>query len=1097
MEFELEEIKNAYKRLKTYIYYDNSDILLRRRLVEFETDLSKNYDIIFDRDRKPYLTGDNQAKYFLKSIGVDNKLERFTEELNKYSDKNEFFNFFLGKINVDFYPKKYHQNQTSANFITNKRIKKEYPLERLTAFIDAPIEIHLIATLWTIRKGVGYDARLLDNCIGNRLLLNKEKKAIVQGSGLFKPYFKQYQKWRDDSVKVAQELLNNDKDVLFLNLDVKDYFHSVRIPNEMIHESKFTASNHNIEKILLEIHHKYTLLIAENHKIPYDFKQELEFDDKEKLKESILPIGLLSSYVLANYYLHDFDKRITEKYKPAYYGRYVDDILIVLSDPNPNSSLEETNIDFKFNFSKYKKLINSNSKIHNKISFSKKDLNVIEHYILSNLSPLLNLVDSPFNDKYKLDEGRVFKINGKKSLFCQSEKTLLYHFDSEESEMVIDKLKKELEERTSEFRDLPNHENSFNNFENNAYHLHYTGTEGKIRTLKDYKENRYGLTLYLSNQIFSTVRHRRSISDKEKSQVLKFFKGETCLIFYRLWERIFTFFLVNEDSKSYVEFYLHCAEQVDKIGTFNGKVKGTNVRYEKVRATLAEYLDCAHELTISLNPYFLSKFKEVEKNFEFKTNELQNSLLTYFFENRFTKNDSIWKNRFRETNMIRHQYVLIPLLNFTKGSKRASNNLIDLDFNIESSSFELDVNLIKESPRPLKYWECCMATIFELLSKYSNTNSNESSEYVDINILGPFISTRKDPLTEKEEKSEKYYLDLAFDIYLQANSGHLPSYVLRDDNLKNNFFNLTNRNTQIDKDTRLNEFRINSNEKLNKPKISFANTEVLESNIVNGIRNTPNLSRARYEKLTSILNKARKEESDIVVFPEFFLPINLFSSLVQYSIKNQALLMTGLEHVVSSNTAFNFIGTILPVQSHGINDATIIFRLKNHYAYMEEELIKENHSLIPKPKNYRYDIINWKNIYFSNFYCFELADLEHRSLLRSKIDLLIAIEWNKDTPYFSNIVESGSRDLHCYIAQVNTSQYGDTRLTQPTETATKDILKLKGGKNDTILVSALDISKLREFQRKKFSKTNKEFKPLPPNFNYKEVLKRISNKNIT
>lgn len=60
-------------------------------------------------------------------------------------------------------------------------------------------------------------------------------------------------------------------------------------------------------------------------------------------------------------------------------------------------------------------------------------------------------------------------------------------------------------------------------------------------------------------------------------------------------------------------------------------------------------------------------------------------------------------------------------------------------------------------------------------------------------------------------------------------------------------------------------------------------------------------------------------------------------------------------------------------------DATVIFRLKNHYAHSEEHLITGNHLEIPKPKPYRYDLINWRNIYFSVFYCFELANVEHRS----------------------------------------------------------------------------------------------------------------------
>ena len=59
------------------------------------------------------------------------------------------------------------------------------------------------------------------------------------------------------------------------------------------------------------------------------------------------------------------------------------------------------------------------------------------------------------------------------------------------------------------------------------------------------------------------------------------------------------------------------------------------------------------------------------------------------------------------------------------------------------------------------------------------------------------------------------------------------------------------------------------------------------------------------------------------------------------------------------------------------------------------------------------------------------------------------------------MVEASSRDLHVYVAQAHTCQYGDSRLTQPSEYANKDILRLKGGINDIILVAQIDIPKLR------------------------------------
>lgn len=250
----------------------------------------------------------------------------------------------------------------------------------------------------------------------------------------------------------------------------------------------------------------------------------------------------------------------------------------------------------------------------------------------------------------------------------------------------------------------------------------------------------------------------------------------------------------------------------------------------------------------------------------------------------------------------------------------------------------------------------------------------------------------------------------------------------------------------------------------------------------------------RYNKLANILNKARQEDTDLLLFPECFIPINLLSTLSRYAVDNETLIITGLEHITLNRTSFNFVATILPVTVNGIKDSVVILRLKNNYSPAEEHLINKHHLIVPKPNNQLVQLINWRNLYFSVCYCFEMANISHREKLKGKIDLLIGIEWNKDTPYFSNIVEASTRDLHCYVAQVNTSNYGDTRLSQPKESALKDILKLKGGINDLIIVGEIDHNKLRRFQRIKASiNTSKEFKPLPPNFLLEDVIRRIKN----
>jgi hypothetical protein len=90
----------------------------------------------------------------------------------------------------------------------------------------------------------------------------------------------------------------------------------------------------------------------------------------------------------------------------------------------------------------------------------------------------------------------------------------------------------------------------------------------------------------------------------------------------------------------------------------------------------------------------------------------------------------------------------------------------------------------------------------------------------------------------------------------------------------------------------------------------------------------------------------------------------------------------------------------------------------------------------------------------------------------------------------SNIIESAVRDLHCYVVQVNTSQYGDSRVSAPQESIKIDLVKVKGGINTAILKAELNISEIRDFQSKLYSSVDKRFKPTPAGYNEEEARKR-------
>nr|WP_121272657.1 RNA-directed DNA polymerase [Pedobacter schmidteae] len=697
MGFTYDEVLEAYIKLKSYIYYDSSNLYMRQRLAIFETNLPNDLDIMSERGLfQKFATAydvkfDPEEKLEL----YEKKLMIFTEALNSHHENPSYFNYYLSDISAKLLPKKIKDIHEHSKIITNKRTAEEYQIERSLVFIDAPIEIHLISVLWILKHGVDLDSKLSNNCFGNRLILNHERTAVVQGSGLFKPYQKQYQKWRDGSVDVARSHLESGNNVLMLNLDIKDFFHSVRIPAEKLNIPPFNInskrdslqSKNSLVAIFCRIHEQFTELIANDYKAPYDFGSEV-MDEEGNVHHYILPIGLLSSFVLANDYLIDFDQRIAKKSKPVYYGRYVDDILMVIVNPVIPSEEARDNIKaLNFSFPEYRNKLEKmvyNDAYEHLAQDDYEELSDLEQIVLENFYPVLLLIDKPGflkpNDtshiKVAPKEERLFKLNDYKRLYCQSDKTLLYYFDKDESSLVIDKLKRDLEEKSSEFRNYEDAEDE-QDFEESAYHLLYDGTEGKIRTLKDYKEDKFGLTVYLSKKIFNALRRADKLSDEDAEKVVRFFRGKNTLTLYSLWERVFVYLLVNNKATAYVKFYLSC---VKSILALNPK-SSVDIDTDDYQENVLEFLHISHELALSLDPTFLSRSKEANRLFTFSVNTFKPEH-PYFEKIELDPEESnSFVERYRRSNLIRHHFAAQPLITYTDEYKTDKNfTEIKLDF---------------------------------------------------------------------------------------------------------------------------------------------------------------------------------------------------------------------------------------------------------------------------------------------------------------------------------------------------------------------------------------------------------------------------------
>jgi len=286
--------------------------------------------------------------------------------------------------------------------------------------------------------------------------------------------------------------------------------------------------------------------------------------------------------------------------------------------------------------------------------------------------------------------------------------------------------------------------------------------------------------------------------------------------------------------------------------------------------------------------------------------------------------------------------------------------------------------------------------------------------------------------------------------------------------------------------------------------IAIANIPVLEGQIKASYLRRPVLTRPRLKQLTTLLNNISKYHSgndkiDMVIFPEVSIPYAWEPIIVSWARKHNIGVICGLEHRVNRrNIALNEILAALPYNISDHHKGCLpLHRLKRIYSPKEITDLRANALRIPKQnKNARdpYQLIRWRGASFAIYNCFELTCIEDRSLFKGKVDFLVAIECNRDVNYFSSIVESTSRDLHCYIIQVNDPEYGDSRIVSPSKLEVMNPLRIKGGVNTTFLTMKLDLKALRKHQLKNIMRmtTSDKFKHIPPGFSRADLMTRIN-----
>ena len=1031
MKINQELVEQAYKKLKSSVYFDRTLPFLRNDIVKFE---------LKHKGKKL----DDFLGKISNAINDNYVFEKFTDEI-------------CSKIDVVSLPKKLENN---GNDIITNAGTDEIIINELQHYIDLPVEGHILGVLWIMLLGYRIDNKFYEHSYGNRIrkkLYNELSNKPTYSPYLFEPYFAQYESWRDRALSEAQKHMNEKQDIVILTLDFKRYYYSLDVDEKVMDELFDDAGLEN-EDLRINCK-KLNSFIG---KVIAKYSDQFgEFFDKKH----ILPIGFLPSNIIGNWFLNKFDKAIIDGWNPVYYGRYVDDILIV--------DKIESNGDI------YQKAISNKLKSKDIIEFfltnCTKWNGLVNECKTTSFYSLLKL-DEKLTDACKKESGKkesedsvVYKVNefyypgegNKTEIIVQNDKVKIFYFKYNESDSLITCFKKNILKNISEFRYLPEDESVFQYEDySDIYSLKSDDSINKFRGIDGIKLDKYELSKFLGKylriggmiQDFSETRFERDI--------LKIFNYRAIIENYTMWEKIIEIFVINEHFDSLIHFCKKIKEAIDKT------------KYTEKRNGLPETLidNVPGDLLMHLHAALCKSFALVWKEEREKIKkEIYIDILN---DPEFLDFDQLTKGYYF-TKMIDKSVmpIFIDMLDF-KDLKVANN------INLTRFNEVLAYTKKGGSKFDYKYYPYIISMYdFSIISCIEQMNLDDSCV--------PFCDIRKIVKTEKER-------------YLRTN------YVLEisdkeDNHIKHNVTELITVKEKQGHDNNIYMISVGK-EKRKELNVAIANVKLNESNFDAFVKGKPNRSYKRYKDLAKIVNMAINEHADMLIMPESFLPFEWLNILARTCAKNNLAIVTGIEHmnhiVNGINRVYNFTATILPFVEDTHKCASISFHLKKHYAPHERELLEGYRFKPIEGKNY--ELYKWKDCYFPVYCCYELTSIVDRSIFQSYADMIITVEWNKDINYYSNILESLSRDIHCYCVQVNYSKYGDSRITKPSKTEEKDIIRTKGGRNSSILIDKVNFSDLRDFQVKEFSLQSKDgrFKTTPPNFNKDLVMDKIKGNDL-
>ncbi|MET4004292.1 hypothetical protein ABIB48_003030 [Arthrobacter sp. UYCu511] len=1035
--YTLEQLALAYRKAKVDLHYSNDSRSFD--LLHYETELDKNLTSLLKRLNSNDTSWVDEPKY----LGMYGIIPKTLRETPTNTNSNN---------TMHVSPDEAWESQKNSQ---KNNLKAEFRL-----ISRCSIDMHVISALWIGGVGSILDAELPEeNVKGHRLRRKHNNEYNWYSSGSYQPYLIPYRNWQNDGFNAMIKSLEADERIITVTADATDFFPSIS-PEFLENDDFFDTIDINKDEIDQKLHAIFVKsLTSWRRHMGSLLGQEV----------SGLPLGLPASALVANLAMTGFDRAIRETIRPYYYGRYVDDIIIVMPSVQ----------DFKTG-------------------------NDVWNWMAGLFNHAPGTVDNTENGNADASPRVELSNVGEKWVFCASylgsdsisfgnEKNRVLFMHGETGRSLMQSLQTTIAERSSEWRSLPILPEDPKDIGSNiARALRRDGVPAdSLRSTERVTASRAMFALTLRDfeayardlDPNSWQSHRRAFYQSVRNHILT---PQTALDMDVYIHRILKLAIHCSDWDEFlslVERLLHVYNEIIENCSFSVKsLAESAVLPSLVETSWGErmYLIVKESVLTTAPGEIPAAYKDhVDKSLDSFSKRLST----------IDQNYSISSSSYRL--FFWHDLAYTPF----------RMALFPHEINPFGSGFGIDVDSevitrISDELLPADLVDA-LKTLLKAIEGFSQiatvppavlpqcpallfpTRPLSSMEVFSLTKFLSPVGSLKDDTNECDTAGDISNWMFATRGYT-LNNRDLPGIVKsgEDDQFT---FEIPN--------TLANTPHLRSSHDIPKPRIAVTMLKIEEQSWLSSLHNKPNLSRDRLYRVAHLINEilAKPTRPDYIVFPEVALPASWFIGIAKKLTSLGISFISGVEYIhADGGFVHNQIWASFVTDIFGFRSSVLYSQDKQHPAPNERIDLQTRPahplSLRPRTKWDKPPLIKHGPHWLAFLICSELTNIEYRASLRGKVDFLIVPEWNRDLNTFNALIESAALDMHAFVIQVNNRMYGDSRVRAPmAKDYQRDIARVRGGLNDYFVLAEIDTAALRTFQAQ-VGPIPGQFKPLPDGF---------------